>query len=111
VVLGNEGLDADTEFAPSPSYVLADRGLGDLHAELLVEALPDPPGRVALLARCLFVGDEDAVDERAHLGRQLGARSHPGLASRRGGRANGLGHGWTADAPLAGDGPDRQPKS
>ena len=48
----------------SARLVGADRRLGDRRAVLIDEVLPDPPRRVALLARCAHVGDQPLADRR-----------------------------------------------
>ena len=50
MVLGNERLDADAELPSAPAHVLPHGRLPGCRAELLDHPLPDPPGRVPLLA-------------------------------------------------------------
>lgn len=101
MVLRDEHLDADAELPTALSYVGAHGGLGDVRSLLGAQTLPHAPGGVALLARSAAVGDEDLVDERLDLRRELGADSLRPSALRRDRRVKGLTDGATVDAALA----------
>jgi len=63
VVLGDERLRTEPELSAALGHVAADRGLGGGAPELVCKPLPDPPGRVTLLAWGSPVGEQDPVDE------------------------------------------------
>ena len=82
---------AGLKLAPQAADVGADRRLGDRRAVLIDEALPDPPRRVALLARCAHVGDQPLADRRL-VGTELWRGTGRWFARRRQRRLQRLPH-------------------
>ncbi len=82
---------AGIELAAQPADVGAHGRLGDAGAALVHEALPDPPRRVALLARRAQVGDQPLSDD-LHVRTELRRQAGRPLARRRQRRPERLPH-------------------
>ncbi len=54
----------EVQLAAALADIPPDGGFAHVGAALVEEALPDPPGRVALLSRCIGIGDEPFTDRR-----------------------------------------------
>ena len=109
VDLRDEGPPRLAELASAGAHVAADGPLADVGLVLLDKALKDAPGGVALLARCLAVGDEPLVDQlvegpERRCGAALGT---PSLRRQR--RVERLADGAPMHAVALGERPDRQP--
>ena len=63
MMLRDVGRDPETELSPAFANVGSHRRLGNVCVALFDDTLPQSPGGVALLSRCLAVGLEDLVDE------------------------------------------------
>ena len=103
------GTKASFEYALGPLHRRLHLGVAARVAVLVAQALEDPPGRVALLGRGLFVVGQDLVDD-GQMGPEHGLSAGLGhLIAGRFGVGQDLGQGLMPDPVVTVDGALRRP--